>query len=128
MHPATNEHDAKTKHDEEAKPKYDPESNPDYKAFKTAAENVQADLKAFDATVKSFKPSDDPLDIDRTRGLRAATQELIGLRGQIQELTRWISPGPGGGVGGYAPGYEIPPVPKNPPPPSPAHEREEKKK
>ena len=121
-HPATtqSQHQSQTV---ASKPKYDPESNPAYQAFKKAADTFSASLDQLGAAIKAFKPSADPLDVDKTRGLSDIANTMLGMTGQLNELTRFLTGGPGGGVGGHAGGYDKTTPDKSPAPSDPGYDQ-----
>jgi len=99
-------------------PKFDPTQDPAFKAFQKAETDFSASIAELQDALKNFKPSDDPRDIDKTKGMFDIANSLSGLRGAINEITRRIKAGPGGGVGGYAEGYAPETTPKQAPAPS----------
>lgn len=96
----------------------------DFKAFNDALTKAEASFRALSTGADALKPPDDPLDLDKTRGIREATAMLIGARAMFDEILRWISPGPGGGVGGITKDAQPKSVPAEAPPPSAPRARE----
>lgn len=116
--PTDTTHDPRAQAPKDAPPKFDPASNPAYAAFKKTADQFLASVSQLASAIKTFEPSADPRDIDKTSGLSDIASSMSALRGSLDELTRRISAGPGGGVGGYAPGYAPKTMPDTAPPAS----------